>query len=161
MLLKEITIDDIESQKEILFLAMWKPENENPYGFEVMEEPYAKAYYDRWTEKENDIGFFAMDGDKVVGIAQIRKKRSATLSFSDIPELVIAVKPEYQGKGIATLLMKEIIKKNPARGIRLNVHPKNTKAIRLYLKLGFETYFEDEKGWKAMILIHKKDTFFI
>lgn len=161
MELKEITVNDIESHKEVLFLAMWKPEHEMPYGFEIMEAPHVKAYYNNWTSKDHDIGLFAMDGDKVAAIAQLRKKRSPTIRFADIPELVIAVKPHYQGQGIATHLINELINRNPSRGIRLNVHPENKKAISLYRKIGFEIYFEDEEGFISMILIHKKDTFFV
>lgn len=161
MQIKDVSINDIDSHKEILFLAMWKPENQIQYDFNIMEAPHVKAYYDKWNKKENDIGLFLMDGNKVAALAQLRKKRSPTIRFSDIPELVVAVKPEYQGQGIATQLINELIQRNPSRGIRLNVHPENKKAISLYHKLGFEIYYEDEEGFISMILIHKKDTFFI
>lgn len=161
MELKEITIDDIESQKEVLFLAMWKPEDEKQYSYEIMEEKHVKDYYEHWLKDSNDIGLFAMDGDTVAGLAQLRKKRSPTVRFADIPELVIAVKPEYQKKGVATRLILELIKRNPARGIRLNVHPKNKRAIKLYKNLGFETYYVDENGFISMILIQKEYSFFI
>lgn len=50
------------------------------------------------------------------------------------------VKPEFQGKGIATKFIKflEKTKPNNVKRIRLEVEPDNGDAIALYKKLGFE-----------------------
>jgi len=57
-----------------------------------------------------------------------------------IARLGIAVKDDYQNKGVGSQLMKELLNlaKNQNVGkIYLKVHPKNTKAIRLYQNYGF------------------------
>lgn len=49
----------------------------------------------------------------------------------------IAVLPEYRNKGIATLLMEEMIKINFSKAF-LEVRKSNISAINLYKKFGFE-----------------------
>jgi ribosomal protein S18 acetylase RimI-like enzyme len=50
------------------------------------------------------------------------------------------VKPSYQGKGLANILMKESLKFVKVKGyqVKLEVHQSNLKAIGLYKKAGFE-----------------------
>jgi ribosomal-protein-alanine N-acetyltransferase len=48
--------------------------------------------------------------------------------------------PDYQGKGLANILMKESLNFIKAKGyqVKLEVHKSNFKAIELYKKSGFE-----------------------
>jgi ribosomal-protein-alanine N-acetyltransferase len=48
--------------------------------------------------------------------------------------------PEYQGKGLAKMLMKASLKHVKAKGyqVKLEVHKSNLKAINLYKMAGFE-----------------------
>ena len=62
----------------------------------------------------------------------------------------LILKPEFQGQGIAREAMNLIMEKvKDYKRIDLVTHPKNTKAIMLYLSLGFEieawkdNYFDD------------------
>ncbi|HDD44323.1 MAG TPA: ribosomal-protein-alanine N-acetyltransferase [Candidatus Desulfofervidus auxilii] len=55
--------------------------------------------------------------------------------------LNLAVKPELQGKGIGSLLLKrtlEFAEKNEVEWIRLEVRSSNLKAISFYKKFGFK-----------------------
>ena len=68
---------------------------------------------------------------------------------------ILAVAPEYQGKGVAKQMMAEIIslvKKNEKKAIRLDALASNTPAQRMYEKLGFkyrgkQNLFADNTGW--------------
>jgi ribosomal-protein-alanine N-acetyltransferase len=70
----------------------------------------------------------------------------------------IAVTPAQHGQGVAVALLKRVIGLLRRRGFRtvsLNVRPKNTAAIRLYQKLGFQRvrrvsgYYEDgSPAWR-------------
>lgn len=56
--------------------------------------------------------------------------------------LAIAVRDDYQGRGLGTMLLKEIIseaKTNKIDSIRLDVVSSNKKAVELYKKFGFST----------------------
>jgi len=52
----------------------------------------------------------------------------------------LGILPEYQGKGLAKILLEESLKIAKAKGyqVKLEVHKSNFKAINLYKKSGFE-----------------------
>ncbi len=151
MIFKEVTINDVDIQKQFLFTAIWQPENEERFEFNIMEERQAKAYYHNWGLKTGDIGFFAIENDKIIGLVQIRIKSSLTMNYSDLPEVVISVSPDHRGKGYGKILMEEIIKTNPYKGMRLGVHPENEVAINLYLQLGFKQYAITDNDFIQMV----------
>lgn len=77
-------------------------------------------------DKSTPIGFFAykVDGDKV--------------------ELkTTAVIPEYQNRGFGKRMTAKFLELTKGNTIYTVTHPKNTPAIILYLKFGFQIY-----GWK-------------
>ncbi len=81
--------------------------------------------------------FLAYDGNKAIGLISYQLE-------SDTAEIkTLAVIPEYQRKGIGKQLISEILKKLKGKRVHLVTHPKNTSAIILYLKSGFQIY-----GWK-------------
>lgn len=54
----------------------------------------------------------------------------------------LAVKPEYQGQGIATALVRHLEKELESRGclkVNLQVRASNEKVVALYKKLGYKT----------------------
>lgn len=64
---------------------------------------------------------------------------------ADYEDIVVvytfAVHPDYMGKGVGRLLMDFVISRSiseNAKAIRLDVYEKNTPAIRLYEKCGFQ-----------------------
>jgi ribosomal-protein-alanine N-acetyltransferase len=77
-------------------------------------------------ESENPIGFFAIEnqGEKV----EVK---------------TVVVLPEYQNRGYGKILLDKIKELTKPKLIELVTHPKNTNAIVVYLKSGFEIY-----GWK-------------
>ena len=81
--------------------------------------------------------YVAYEDNKAIGFIAYENKKD----FVEI--MSVAVIPEQQKKGVAQKLFHEILPKIRGREIRLVTHPKNTPAIILYLKYGFEIY-----GWK-------------
>lgn len=75
---------------------------------------------------------FAKDGDKVVGICSLHVTE-------EINKLrTIYVLPEYQGKGVGTMLWNEIQKsRDPNKDTYVAVATYNAQAIGFYKKLGF------------------------
>ena len=78
------------------------------------------------------------NNDEVVGFFEL-------LVISPDCELYdIAVKKEYQGQGLSKILMDNLLKiarENLCATIFLEVNSINNKAINLYKKYGFESYF--------------------
>ncbi|MCB1107166.1 MAG: GNAT family N-acetyltransferase [Chlamydiia bacterium] len=77
---------------------------------------------------------------KPVGAANLYMHEVDRLAHQSL--FVIILDEKYRGKGIGTLLLKEIIKLGQKRGveiIHLEVYDKNP-AVRLYKRLGFKEY---------------------
>jgi ribosomal protein S18 acetylase RimI-like enzyme len=106
----------------------------------VRSHPDLLRYVKDWG-RSGDIGFVAMDNIPI-GAAWLRLFSSEDRGFGyideGIPELAIAVLPEYRGKGIGTKLLTQIIEgaKDLYPIISLSVRD-NNPAIDLYQRLGF------------------------
>ena len=81
---------------------------------------------------------------------------SQNLKDDEVASLhILAVIPEYQGKGVSKRMMTEIIslvKKNGKKAIRLDALASNVPAQRMYEKFGFEyrgkqNLFAENTGW--------------
>lgn len=81
----------------------------------------------------------AMDGEEIVGIATINSSHKIKVRHEG--ELGIVVANKYQGQGIGSSLIQQLL--DWARGngvttrIRLDTRADNTMAVSLYLKFGF------------------------
>jgi len=85
------------------------------------------------------VQFFAVDGERVVGWADVMPNDLPTLRHRGA--LGIGVLPEYRGQGIGPQLLRSVIDAAFASGItrvELEVREDNAEAIRLYEAFGFE-----------------------
>jgi ribosomal protein S18 acetylase RimI-like enzyme len=109
----------------------------------------AKAYK-KWGRK-GDIALVALNNNnkEIIGVTWVRlfTKNNPSYGFIDnkTPDMAIAVKAEFRGKGIGTQLLKKLIytvKESGFKGISLSIDPRN-KALRLYKRLGFKIYKQE------------------
>jgi len=92
---------------------------------------------------------FALDGEEVVGWADIFPLSRKTIDHRGM--LGMGVIPSYRGKGIGSLLLKEVIAMAKARGlekVELEVYEGNSGARALYKKFGFVEEGHIRKGRK-------------
>jgi len=140
---------DAPALKSFLKLAMMPPAEQTDVAIE--EKPEWKAYVEDWG-KPADIGFIleTKKERKPVGAAWFRQfdRNQAGFGFIDekIPELVVAVVPEFRDRGLGRQLLTRLI--NQARlegfpGISVSVH-KNNPALPFYERLAFQK--EREEG---------------
>ena len=155
MELREITEKDLETQVKFLFQAIWQPKNEEKHDFSIMQDSHTAKYYENWSKGKEDIGYFLVENNQIIGMVQSRIKRSSTLRYAELPEVVIAISDNHHGKGYGKKLMKFIISKTKMRGVRLGVHPKNVIAQKLYKKLGFECYQITDDGFQQLVFLKK------
>ena len=99
------------------------------------------------------ISKIAVEGEKIISYGfLIVRKRYGKRYFS--AELGIAVADNYQGKGIGTEMMKQLIRKAQGERIKeifLTTRVDNKKARSLYRKFGFkeESILKDEVEWQG------------
>ena len=97
-------------------------------------------YLNQIQEKDNNLYLLAFLDDEIVGVS------SVTADFHDrikhIGELFIVVGKKYQGYGIGQLLMTDILADIQEAGVikrlELQVQKRNTKAVLMYEKFGFQ-----------------------
>jgi ribosomal protein S18 acetylase RimI-like enzyme len=142
---RTIKPSDAPLLKEFLYLAIYVPEGEQPPAREIVERPELSRYLENWGQP-GDIGFIAelRKKSKPIGAAWFRQfsKEKPGYGFvaENIPELSIAVLPEYRRQGLGRDLLYRLI--HQARlegfpGLSLSVSKQNP-AIRLYERLDFK-----------------------
>ncbi|MEO1210726.1 MAG: GNAT family N-acetyltransferase [Cyanobacteria bacterium J06638_20] len=107
----------------------------------VRQTPSLMPYAEHWGRK-GDLGFGAFVGVEPAGAVWMRKWSAETQGYGfvreDIPELAIALVPDYRSQGIGTALLTRLLEaaqvKYPA--VSLSVRDRNP-AVRLYERLGF------------------------
>jgi len=128
-----------------------------PYGKEFGMHPgdfgvAAVVGHNKDDDNGNSVQKNSGDGIIILGAAWIRQihdKGGFCKTRDNLPELAMAVHPTHQGKGIGTLLLKNLLRQleqqhhqvmdgqETLRGICLSCRTDNTAALRLYNKLGF------------------------
>jgi GNAT superfamily N-acetyltransferase len=133
--------DDQDLLLEYLVLAVFIPPGQPPLPAEALLDPSLSRYVDGWGRPHDD-GILASDGVLDVGAAWLRLWETGERGFGFVdertPELSVAVRPPYRGRGIGTALIRRLLVGADARfpAVSLSVSEANP-AIRLYLRLGF------------------------
>lgn len=88
---------------------------------------------------QTNIMLLAMDGEEIAGIATISSSHKIKARHDG--ELGIVVAKKYQGKGIGTELIRQLIEWAKGNGvttrISLDTRTDNVSAVNLYMKFGF------------------------
>lgn len=87
--------------------------------------------------------YVALDGDRVVGTISIRMvERNTWYAKGKIPDyMLVGILPEYQGRGIYTMLAKKVFDFSKQQGyqvLELDTAETNTHAIQVYKHQGFK-----------------------
>lgn len=117
---------------------------ERPAMDAVLAIPENARYVEGWG-RPGDVALYALDlRDEPVGAAWYRAFSAAAPGYGyvadDVPELSIAVYPEFRGQHVGTLLLGALIaraERDGERALSLSVN-RNNPAKRLYARLGFE-----------------------
>ncbi len=107
----------------------------------VQRQPYLARYALNWG-RIGDVGYVASSDMSPIGAAWLRLWLGEDKGFGyvkdDIPELAIALLPDYRGQGTGTKLLTQILgaakRKYPA--VSLSVRA-NNPVLRLYERTGF------------------------
>jgi ribosomal protein S18 acetylase RimI-like enzyme len=145
----------IESRKQVLYQMLQIAAHEGNFQT-VVENPNLSCYVEMAGHRSNSdlVAVVAQNthgsgdchGSAVVGAAwmQTWKNPNGVCGFGfmdhNIPEIAMGVLPDYQGQGIGTLLLKDLIQIGLERNfsaICLSVREDNLAAVRLYERMGF------------------------
>ncbi|MCI8409140.1 MAG: ribosomal protein S18-alanine N-acetyltransferase [Lachnospiraceae bacterium] len=115
---------------------MKKEDLDQVWGIEqtLFSKPWSKQDFLDALSKEENIYIVAEDKEQILGYCGIW----GVAGEGQITN--VAVKKEYQGKGIATSLFCDVLKKGETKELHvytLEVRVSNNRAIHLYEKMGF------------------------
>jgi len=130
---------------EMLYQAIYVPTGTKPLPRDVIYQPELAKYVQDWKTKASDIGLIAVlqSNQTPIGATWIRLFNINNPGYGyindEIPELSIAVLPEYRNQGIGTRLILDLLERvtgiYPA--ISLSVSSENP-ALRIYQRNDFE-----------------------
>lgn len=121
------------------------------------ERKYSTTYNINWTNSKKGTDYFRNRIESPSGIVFVAKLRNEVIGYiclhfnnygfrcinpiGEIENMII--KREYRGKGVGTLLVKEVLKCARKKGVKrfkVETLMKNKDAIRFYRKLGFKNF---------------------
>jgi GNAT superfamily N-acetyltransferase len=152
--IRSLSARDTAFLEEMLYLAIFIPPCQPPLDREILKLPEIRRYVENWG-RVGDSGLMALDGEKPAGAVWLRLWQGEEKGYGyvseNIPELTIAMLPEYRGQGIGTLLLKRVIEAalGSFPAISLSVEIQNP-ALHLYERIGFIDVSEEE-GSQTMI----------
>jgi ribosomal-protein-alanine N-acetyltransferase len=142
--IRPLTSEDEPFLWDMLYLAIFVPEGLPRPSRDILKVPDIVKYVQSWG-KSGDYGLVAVDAptQTPIGAVWLRYFSGSNPSYGyvadDIPELSMALLPEYRGQGIGTRLLGDLIASAPkTRAISLSVDPGNP-ALALYERFGFRT----------------------
>jgi ribosomal protein S18 acetylase RimI-like enzyme len=113
---------------------------EQPVPRSILDQPDIAHYLVDFGQHPGDDAQIAVDANGAeIGAAWVRRMSADEPGYGfvaeDVPELGIAVVPEWRGLGVGTRLMSDLFERHPV--VSLSVDTDNVGAIRLYERLGF------------------------
>jgi ribosomal protein S18 acetylase RimI-like enzyme len=144
--------------REFLYYAIYVQPGGNPPDPSVIEDPHLAPYYQNWGQKD-DRALFAFLKQKVIGVCWSRCFLKESPGYGtihpNVPELAIAVLPNYRGMGVGTKLLRAFfgLLQKDYSAVSLSVDAKNP-ALGLYERFGFLKF--STKGG-SLIMIKELD----
>jgi ribosomal protein S18 acetylase RimI-like enzyme len=129
---------------EMLYQALHVEAGSEPPPRDIVNQPDLAKYVANWG-KSTDSGFVVIDDQfaQPVGAVWLRLFAGESKGYGyvadDVPELSMALLPDYRGQGLGTRLMSHMLDaaKGKYASISLSVSPTNA-ARRLYERFGFK-----------------------
>lgn len=155
--IREILPEEIAKLKDMLYQAIYQPDENNLIPRSVLEMPEVDAYIKDFGKRADDHCLVADLDGKIVGAVWIRIISGETKGYGYVddqtPELTISVFKEYRGQQIGTRLMIDMIdylRKSGYKQTSLSVQKENY-AVKLYLKMGFKVIRENDEDYLMVL----------
>ena len=141
---RALTADDEPALWEMLYLAIYVPPGQAPLPPDIVKAPRLAHYVRGWGSTPGDMGIAAVDdAGGMVGAAWLRVFNHQDPGYGyvddDTPELSIAVRPEYRGKGMGSRMLEALLLAAGQKFQRISLSVSiGNPAERLYRRFGFE-----------------------
>jgi len=162
MITAQIGPDDESILRDFLFHAIFVPDGEKPLDRNVLELPEISKYMKNWG-RYGDLGLKLLHENRAVGAIWCRLLPVVDPGYGfvreDIPELTMAILPEYRNRGLGLRLYRdfgELLIRHHIRGLSLSVDKRNP-ATRFYLRAGFNVIREEETAF--VMIRHLSETY--
>lgn len=159
--IREIQTLEISLLKDMLYEAIYQPDENNLIPRSVIEIPEVDAYIKDFGKRTDDHCLVAELDGKIIGAVWIRIISGEIKGFGYIddqtPEFAISLFKEYREQGIGTRLMIEMIeylRKSGYKKTSLSVQKENY-AVKLYLKMGFKIIRENNEDYLMLLTLDK------
>lgn len=115
-------------------------------------DPEALAHhFDSQLSLDNQLCLLAKHGSEVIGVVNVKADHRDKLAH--IGDVFIAVKKAYWGQGLGSALLEEALywaeQTETIKRLELTVQARNSSAIALYKKHGFEPEGTKKRGAKS------------
>ncbi len=145
--LRELRKDETGLLKGFLYEAIFVPEGVEAPDRSIIERPELALYYKDFGTGPADYCIVAEADGKVVGAVWTRIMDDYGHVKDDIPSFAISLYKEYRGKGIGTMMMRQMLQLLKTQGYNkasLAVQKENY-AVKMYEKAGFKTVKENDE----------------
>ena len=145
--LRELRKDETGLLKDFLYEAIFVPEGVEAPDRSIIERPELALYYKDFGSGPADNCIVAEADGKVVGAVWTRIMDDYGHVKDDIPSFAISLYKEYRGKGIGTMMMRQMLQLLKSQGYKkasLAVQKENY-AVKMYEKAGFKTVKENDE----------------
>lgn len=140
VLIRELQSDEYPLLADFLYEAIFVPEGMAAPSREVVNDPALRPYWAHFGAQEGDRSMAAVVGGQVIGAAWVRRMRGYGFVAEEVPELSMALRRSWRGRGIGTRLLQALLAHLDTDGVRqvsLSVQRGNRAAWRLYKRSGF------------------------
>lgn len=149
MLIRQMQESEYPLLEKFLYEAIYIPNGVEPPPRSIIYKPELQVYISEFGKREHDISLVADIDGQIVGAVWVRIMNDYGHIDDNTPSFAISVYKEYRGKGIGTVLMKEMLRILKERGYEqasLSVQKANY-AAKMYRKFGFEVVYENQEEY--------------
>ena len=142
--------------EDFLYEAIFQKDNAVLLPKTIINDPALQIYVKGFGCESNDFCLCAEAGGQIVGAVWVRTIPGYGRIDDSTPEFSISLYPAYRGLGVGTALMKQMLTHLKNAGYQkasLSVQ-KDNYAVKMYLKLGFQTVRETPKEYIMVYYFH-------
>ena len=148
-LLRKLRKDETGILREFLYESIFIPEGEEAPDRSIIDQPELAIYYDGFGKGKADNCIVAEVGGSVVGAVWTRIMNDYGHVDDETPSFAISLYEEYRGKGIGTMMMRQMLELLQEQGYEkasLAVQKANY-AVKMYENVGFKTVDESDEEY--------------